>query len=207
VQLINELRTQPQKPQAELKTQARDDQDLRPESGLTWHLGVIEVRLRVLAGIGRQLLGGCLPKGCETVVARGLAGDDIVELADAGRAPHARIDRGHLCIQRIDIDQRLAVEAVDCGNDEVGRLGQIPGKLTTYPCDGKLRIDRDKMRREGIHFPLAKGALRQNMPPDVFGRDDIRVDERYRPYTRPCGDLGDLTADTATSDNSDTLLR
>jgi len=114
------LRAQPEEPQSELKTQARDDQDLRPEPRLTRHLRIVEVGIRVFTGIGRQSLGSGFPERCETVVARRLAGDDIVELSDAGRAPHARIDRGHLGAERIDIDQRLALEAVDRGNDEVG---------------------------------------------------------------------------------------
>ena len=140
------------------------------------------------------------------MVTRRLAGDDIVKLADAGRAPYARIDRGHLCRERIDIYQRLALEAVDRGNDEIGRLDEIPRECTAYPRDGELGIDRDKMRRERVNFPLADGMRREDMPPDVFGREGIRIDERYRSESRPYGDIGDCAADAAATDNSDTLL-
>src|SRR5207245_8758611 len=119
-ELVDELRPQPQKPQAELKTQTRDNQDLCPETGPAWHLRIVEVGIRVFTGISRQFLGGGSPKRCETVVARGLAGKDIVELPDASRAPHARINCGHLSAERIDIDQRLALEAIDRRDDEIG---------------------------------------------------------------------------------------
>src|SRR5713226_227176 len=204
--LINELRPQPQQPQAELKTETRDHQDLRPESGLTRHFVIVEVWIRVFTGVGRQFLGRSFPERCETVVTRGLAGDDIVELPDAGRAPHARIDGGHLGVERINIDQRLALKAVDRGNEEIGRLGEIPRKCAMYPPNGELRVYCEQVRGEGVDFRLADVVRREDMPPNVFGREGIRIDERCRAYTRPCCDLGDSAADAAAPDNSDTLL-
>src|SRR3989442_14517100 len=154
MEIINELRPQPEKPQSELKTQTRDNEDLRPEPRLTRHLRIVEVGIRVFTKIGRQFLGRGFPKRSETVVTGGFAGNDIIKLADAGRTPHAHIDRWHLGAERIDIDQRLALEAVDCGNDEVGRLGEIPRECTAYPRDGELRVYRQEVRREGVNFRL-----------------------------------------------------
>src|SRR5207245_2613260 len=71
MEIINELRPQPEKPQSELKTQTRDNEDLRPEPRLTRHLRIVEVGIRVFTKIGRQFLGRGFPKRSETVVTGG----------------------------------------------------------------------------------------------------------------------------------------
>ena len=98
------------------------------------------------------------------------------------------------------------MKAVDRGNQEVGSLGEIPREWTAYPRDSELRVYRGEVRREGVHFRFADVARRENMPADVFGRDNIRVEKRYPTHTRPSGDVGDFAADTATSGKSDMFL-
>src|ERR1043166_2784820 len=85
-----------QQRQDHLECKSADDEDVRPETGLSGELGLIEIDLRGLARIAQRELLALAPESGIAFKAGRLAGNDVENLAHGGFAPAADVYGGRV---------------------------------------------------------------------------------------------------------------